>query len=95
MHDHFRRRHLTVSVIAAALLLTLLPLLLLPLFSHHDCAGEDCPVCALLRLTERSLPGLGILLFCAKQAADIYLPAAAPEGKLCRSPVSRHDKMTD
>lgn len=82
--------------IALLLIGALFLLLLLPLFSHHDCMGEDCEVCALLFLTERSLLGLWFLFFSAFAVRHRRLFSRSFAWlRLCRTPVSRHDKLTD
>ncbi|MBO4535416.1 MAG: hypothetical protein J5755_05715 [Clostridia bacterium] len=48
---------LTVALVAAMLLVCLAPLM----EAHHDCSGEDCPICEML-LTISKVQGAAILL---------------------------------
>lgn len=46
---------LCVSILCSALFLSL--------ETHHDCAGEDCPICAVVMQCERLLQSGGIVCF--------------------------------
>lgn len=65
--------------------------------AHHDCEGEDCPICAMLFLLS-SLLGAGVLLF---SVAINYLKKSKASVRPARkaffavTPVSLKTKLSD
>ncbi len=82
----------TLSRLTAVLLLALAlaPALALPLEADHDCSGENCPVCALLKscgqaldagcppasAVSRPVPAVSAPLLCAPATAVFVTPVA-------------------
>ncbi len=88
----------SVRIAAGALCALLAAALLFSAFfaaaeADHDCSGEDCPVCACVRMCERTLRGLGggriVLLSCAAPAFFLFFAAAFTAASFPReTPVS-------
>lgn len=82
-----QRGHLIAAVVCVAMLLTLFvssAYLAHESAHHHDCAGEDCPVCRFIAQVEQVRRGFGmallaLLLVCFALALrrEARVPAAA------------------
>ena len=61
----------SAGIIAAMLLVVLLfSAFFIVAETHHDCAGEDCLICACIRICENALKGLGS--FAAMQVSSVF-----------------------
>ena len=75
------RRHIIVAVVCAALALSLLvssAYLVHEAACHHQCVGENCPVCQFIARVEQLCKGLGLVLFAMLLACSgmVARPAA-------------------
>ena len=90
-----RGRGMMAALLALILVFTLV---CLALEAEHDCQGECCPVCALLRACIR-LTGAALLLWAAfaMPTAELLFPAARTGGRSrsALTPVSMKVKLSD
>jgi len=94
----FRTAALLLSL--AVFALALFPAFYIAAEAHHDCCGEDCPVCECLRLCEAALRGVSggtaarpcaVLFFFLVLLADVLCTAAFPR----ETPVSRKVRLNN
>ena len=73
-----RRRHVIAAIICAALLMTIFvssAYIVHEAAHHHDCTGENCPICQFIAQIEQTRRGFGmallaLLLLCFMLAVD-------------------------
>lgn len=95
------RRRLYALVLCAAMLSLIFVSSVLPIAeAGHDCAGEDCPVCAALASAGRLLRGLSLLglLLIALFAQAAFARRFARAGRRLlppRTPVALHVQLNN
>ncbi len=96
-----RRKRIT----AVFMLLVVLAFLLLSTFfiaheADHECSGEDCPVCALIQISENNLRQLGSGSPAAAAAVSLVLIILVMQintdtGIIISTPVSRKTRLNN
>ncbi|MBQ3479662.1 MAG: hypothetical protein IJH25_16020 [Clostridia bacterium] len=100
-----RRRHVIAAIICAVLLMTIFvssAYIVHEAAHHHDCTGENCPICQFIAQIEQTRRGFGmallaLLFLCFMLAVDHgwRTRAVAEQVPALGTPVGRKIRLND
>lgn len=94
------RKSMAIFLIVAVLMFLLLSLHLIAHEAYHECAGDDCPICALIQISTNGLRELssGAPVTAAIAAIvffSLMVQTCASENSAVSTPVSRKTRLNN